>query len=79
MFYSYPGPKNEQCHAQTFKLDFYLRCFKLNFDAVKSKFGLKNDLKNEEDLKNLASPPSASLGLISLAEECHTFISGVSS
>ena len=26
----------EQCHTQT----FYLRCFKLDFDAVKTKFGL---------------------------------------
>ena len=41
----------EQCHTQ----NFYLRCFKSDFDAVKSKFGLlknENDLKNEDDLKN---------------------------
>ena len=41
----------------------YLRCFKSNFDAVKSKFGLvidrlrrqpqnEDNLKNEDDLKN---------------------------
>ena len=34
-------------------LKIYLRCFKSDFDAVKSKFDLKNEdnLKNEEDLK----------------------------
>ena len=34
----------EQCHTP----NFYLRCFKSDFDAVKSKFGL---LKNADDLK----------------------------
>ena len=47
VFYNYPGPKNEQCHTQTVKLaeqchtqNFYLRCFKSDFDAIKNKFGL---------------------------------------
>ena len=37
----------EQCHTQIFSLaeqchtqNFYVRCFKSDFDAVKSKFGL---------------------------------------
>ena len=37
----------EQCHTQIFRLaepdhtsDFYLKCFKSDFDSVKSKFGL---------------------------------------
>ena len=47
VFYNYPGTKlntatlrlfdlAEQCHTQK----FYLRCFKSDFDAVKSKFGV---------------------------------------
>ena len=50
----------EQGHTQ----NFYLRCFKLDFDAVKTKVGLlieyrlrsspknEDNLKNEEKLKN---------------------------
>ena len=51
----------EQCHTR----NFYPRCFKSYFDAVKSKFGLlidhisrrqpqnEGDLNNEDNLKNL--------------------------
>ena len=47
VFYNYPGPKKEQSTLRLFSLaeqwhtqNFYLRCFKSDFDAIKSKFDL---------------------------------------
>ena len=39
----------EQCQPQ----NFHIRCFKLDFDAVKSKF---SQPKNEDNLKNKDNP-----------------------
>ena len=52
----------EQCHTQ----NFYLRCFKSDFDAVKGKFGLLIEYIE------MATSNSATLRPFSLAEQCHT-------
>ena len=52
----------EQFHTQ----NFYLRCFKSDFDAVKGKFGLVI-----EQIE-MATSNSATLRPFSLAEQCHT-------
>ena len=46
--------------------NFYLRCFKSDFDAVKSKFGLLIELIE------MATSDSATLRPFSLAKQCHT-------
>ena len=69
VFYNYPGSATlrlfglaEQCHTQ----NFYLRCFKSDFDAVKGKFGLLI-----EQIE-MATSNGATLKPFILAEQCHT-------
>ena len=52
----------EQCHTQ----NIYFRCFRSDFDAVKSKFGLLI-----EQIE-MATSNSATLRPFSLAEQFHT-------
>ena len=57
-----PFSSAEKCHTQ----NFYLRCFKSDFDAVNGKFGLLIEWTE------MSTSNSATLRPFTMAEQCHT-------